>query len=510
LSREISGEGHDETAEDRFAVCMHGLAVADSARLRAGAAACAGHDLLHAKLLVLGAMARPTGRTLRMPGAVWLHARLAGVTTMMPMPDGMSVQELHEEATGLLRRWPGGNIPNQKSLEAAKVAVESKGVANLGPNDTETTALRDEVKQAWLWECAINRSGPRKMTYACVAISLILMFLVGSLYVFYNQGAALLAEMQTLAAKQPDRRFGQLERQLLIARAELFGAGGVQVAAAPCPPGTESCPQPKVDGKAIDELAQEASYVLLHELRDLNFTLVSLEGRLAAFNKLATEPVPGFGRLWNWAGALWTGAAPNQAIAAGDAGSTANTGSGVTGPKAPADTSKVFTTNHFCGQAGADTAKETSAVVKVLGMDMTQINKQACDYSLGYISMTVPSVNNWALQVKGIIAPYATWILPALFACLGAMIYFMRLLVDPTQPSPRVNRVVHRMALAALAGVIAGWFWEPAFGTDTEFQTAGLGLFTFAFVIGFSIEIFFSLLDRFVEISRTAITKIGT
>ena len=66
------------------------------------------------------------------------------------------------------------------------------------------------------------------------------------------------------------------------------------------------------------------------------------------------------------------------------------------------------------------------------------------------------------------------------------------------------------MALAALAGVIAGWFWEPAFGTNSEFQSAGLGLFTFAFVIGFSIEIFFSLLDRFVEISRTAITKIGT
>lgn len=412
----------------------------------------------------------------------------------------MSIQELHAEATGLLRRWPGGNIPNHVSLETAKVALETKGIDNLAVGDPEPNALLNEVEQAWLWECAVNRSGPRKMTYACVAISLLLMFVVGSLYVFYNQGVALLAEMQTLSTKQPDRRFGQLERQLLIARAELFEADAVQLAAVDCPPGAEPCPTPEVNGKAIDELAQEASYALLHELRDLNFALVSLEGRLAEFNKLATEPVPGFGRLWNWAGTLWTS----------NTGDSENAESDGTGPKAPPKPSTVFTTNHFCGQAGADAAKAASAVVKVLGMDMTEVTKQACDYSLGYISMTVPSVNNWALQVKERITPYATWILPALFACLGAMIYFMRLLVDPTQPSPRVNRVVHRMALAALAGVIAGWFWEPAFGTNSEFQSAGLGLFTFAFVIGFSIEIFFSLLDRFVEISRTAITKIGT
>jgi len=426
---------------------------------------------------------------------------------MMSLPDAMDAKELHAEATGLLRRWPGDNIPNHASLENARLAVETKGIDNLALNAPEATALRKEVEQAWLWECAVNRSGARKMTYVCVAISLLLMFVVGSLYVFYNQGVALLAEMQTLSTKQPDRRFGQLERQLLIARAELFEADAVQLAAVDCPPGAAPCPTPQVTGKAIDELAQEASYALLHELRDLNFILVSLEGRLADFNKLATAPVPGFGRVWNWAGTLWNSAAPNQAVAAGE---SEKTGSGAADPKTPSKPSEVFTTNHFCGTAGAGIAGKAPKVVKVLGMDMKQITTQACDYSLGYVSMTVPSVNNWALQVKGLIAPYATWILPALFACLGAMIYFLRLLVDPTQPSPRLNRVVHRMALAALAGVIAGWFWEPAFGANSEFQSAGLGLFTFAFVIGFSIEIFFSLLDRFVEISRTAITKIGT
>jgi hypothetical protein len=429
---------------------------------------------------------------------------------MMQVPNEMSAQELHSEAEGLLRRWPGVKLPNHGPLDTAMKAAEAKGLDKLVPSAPEFSALCREVEQAWLWECAANRSGPRKMTYACVAVSLLIMFLVGSLYIFYNQGVALLAEMQTLSAKQPDRRFGQLERQLLIARAELFAAGEAKRVAADCPAGTDPCPTPQINEKAIDELAQEASYALLHELRDLNSALVSLEGRLKNFHQLATAPVPGFGRLWNWAETFWSGAAPNQAHAAGE---SEKTGSGATDPKTPPEHSKVFTTNHFCARnedASDNSAVTPSRYPKILGMDMKLISKQACDYSLGYISMTVPSVNNWALEVKSLIAPYATWILPALFACLGAMIYFLRLLVDPTQPSPRVNRIVHRMALAALAGVIAGWFWEPAFGANSEFQAAGLGLFTFAFVVGFSIELFFSLLDRFVELSGAAISRLGS
>jgi hypothetical protein len=264
---------------------------------------------------------------------------------------------------------------------------------------------------------------------------------------------------------------------------------------------------------------------LLHELRDLNASLSSLEARKNEFQKLAVSPVPGLGRLWEWVGAIRIGSAPNEANAATAIGSEAQpagTNQGQATPPAGKDAeqdankSGDFATTHFCRKysGAADDQDATSAPVvtypQVLGMDMEAIVTQACNYSLNYTSMTVPSVNLWAMQVKSLIAQYSAWILPALFACLGAMIYFLRLMVDPAEPNPRINRIVHRMALAALAGVIAGWFWEPAFGTNSEFQAAGLGLFTFAFIIGFSIEIFFSLLDRFVQISSTAITKLGS
>lgn len=124
--------------------------------------------------------------------------------------------------------------------------------------------------------------------------------------------------------------------------------------------------------------------------------------------------------------------------------------------------------------------------------------------------MTVPSVDLWVARIRDSIDPYAVWILPCLYAALGSMIYYMRLILNTTQPNPPVYRIAHRMALAALAGMILAWFWGPAFGDNSEFRSVGFGLFTFAFVVGFSIDVFFTLLDRLVSVSTAAISKLGT
>ena len=77
------------------------------------------------------------------------------------------------------------------------------------------------------------------------------------------------------------------------------------------------------------------------------------------------------------------------------------------GAEQDAKRSDVFTTTHFCqkySEAGAGEQGSPSAPVvtypQVLGMDMEAIVTQACNYSLSYTSMTVPSVNLWAMQVK--------------------------------------------------------------------------------------------------------------
>ena len=61
------------------AVRRRGVRVHDRPGLGAGAAACAGHDLLHAQLLVLGAVAGAARRALWVSWTVWVCSWLAGV-----------------------------------------------------------------------------------------------------------------------------------------------------------------------------------------------------------------------------------------------------------------------------------------------------------------------------------------------------------------------------------------------------------------------------------------------
>ena len=256
------------------------------------------------------------------------------------------------------------------SLETARVAVETKGIDSLLLDDPEPAALLNEVEQAWLWECAVNRSGPRKMTYACVAISLLLMFVVGSLYVFYNQGVALLAEMQTLSTKQPDRRFGQLERQLLIARAELFEAdASASCAQSPCPPGRSPVRTPESTAR------QSTNSRRKRPTRSFTNCEISIshwfrcEGRLAEFQQAGDAPVPGFGRLWNWAGyALDKRGGKPAPLRLAEADGTTNTSPAVHRSRKRRQSLPRFSRPIISVRAGgADAAKAASAVVQSAG-----------------------------------------------------------------------------------------------------------------------------------------------
>ncbi|MDX8464024.1 hypothetical protein RFM67_35025, partial [Mesorhizobium sp. VK2D] len=99
-----------------------------------------------------------------------------------------------------------------------------------------------------------------------------------------------------------DRRFGQLERQLLVAQDDLFSPDQMQLASLPVELGGKP-EDPKVPAKRpIDELARESSYLTLHELRDLNFKLKSLETRVGDFENLSASPFPGVLKLETFVG----------------------------------------------------------------------------------------------------------------------------------------------------------------------------------------------------------------
>ena len=384
----------------------------------------------------------------------------------------------------------------------AMSALAEANLDSLPPDDPALAQLRTEVNTSWLHEHRLNlKAGSRRMTYVCVALSMGLMLVVGSLSVVYNRGVALLAEIETLAASQPDRRFGQLERQLLVAQTELFATPPQGLNATNCLPGENGCDL-SPENRTVNELAQESSYVVLHELRDLNFQLSSLQYRTAQFSIDTGAPIPVLNRVTARLGQMFK-YGPRQAVA-GTAGDPPSAG-------ALQPLAKESWISKACKDG--DLPKEPNGPggekVRILGMDMENITAQACRFNLSYTSATMPSVRLWATQIKDEIAPFSLWLLPCLYASLGSIIYFMRLILDPAQPNPPTHRIIHRLALAALAGMMIGWFWEPTLGQDAEIRTAGFGLFAFAFVVGFSIDVFFAMLDRLVSLATSAISRIG-
>ncbi|AZO28299.1 hypothetical protein [Mesorhizobium sp. M1B.F.Ca.ET.045.04.1.1] len=448
-----------------------------------------------------------------------------------------SVEDLLLEADRLVAEAASKGRPRNEKLISAREKVTALPAEQRKIDHADVIALKAEIEAAQLsLNSANDNLVSRGMVYTCIFLSMLLMFLVGSLSLVYNKGVALLSEVQTLAAQQPDRRFGQLERQLLVAQDDLFSPDQMQLASLPVELGGKP-EDPKVPAKRpIDELARESSYLTLHELRDLNFKLKSLETRVGDFENLSASPFPGVLKLETFVGTAmasgrnFVGAFKTADVTTAGPPSPEKPGGAGNAEAAKEPSAANDTMNFFCraqpaaklqnkdgksvdgattqATSAAEPAMQASAS-QVLGMDMRKIVDQACKYSLNYVSMTVPSVDSWALRIKDAIDPYAVWILPCLYAALGSMIYYMRLILDTTQPNPPVYRIAHRMALAALAGMILAWFWGPTFGSNSEFKSVGFGLFTFAFIVGFSIDIFFALLDRLVFISTNAISKFG-
>lgn len=100
------------------------------------------------------------------------------------------------------------------------------------------------------------------------------------------------------------------------------------------------------------------------------------------------------------------------------------------------------------------------------------------------------------------------WLLPALYGALGALVYYMRQFLNPLRPNPGLAKVVMRVSLGALAGILIAWFQTTTSSGDAlGITTLGLGSLMTAFIVGFSIDVFFNALERVVQWANAAIEK---
>jgi len=162
--------------------------------------------------------------------------------------------------------------------------------------------------------------------------------------------------------------------------------------------------------------------------------------------------------------------------------------------------------------ATADPARQYIAAIAYtidnqFGVRVADIISQNCKIGLYYYSGSIPDMASLEAQVRDTNTFYSFIILPAAYGALGALMFYMRRILDPLLPDPTFLRTVHRVALGALAGVLLAWLWVGIFDSSEDFKAVGLGLFALAFVFGFSIEVFFDFLDSLVNAAKRQVSK---
>lgn len=99
------------------------------------------------------------------------------------------------------------------------------------------------------------------------------------------------------------------------------------------------------------------------------------------------------------------------------------------------------------------------------------------------------------------------WILPALYGTLGAVVFYLRRFLDPNYPNPSNASLLFRIVLGGFAGIVVVWIWAPAPSNFGQMTFASIPSFGLAFLVGFSTDIFFQMLDRMVAKAQETLGK---
>jgi len=116
----------------------------------------------------------------------------------------------------------------------------------------------------------------------------------------------------------------------------------------------------------------------------------------------------------------------------------------------------------------------------------------------------------YILATDYILKAFQEYFLPLLYGLFGAFIYVLRnLMIEIKQRTYSYDCEVKyrlRLTLGALGGMIIGWFFQP----DEADAIASLSPMALAFLMGYNIELLFSIMDRVIDNIRQAVDKSAT
>ncbi len=98
-------------------------------------------------------------------------------------------------------------------------------------------------------------------------------------------------------------------------------------------------------------------------------------------------------------------------------------------------------------------------------------------------------------QMSGSVEDRMRWVIPFCFGALGAIVFLIRNLGNVRTPLTGAMQTLTRLLLGGVAGIAAGWMTLP--NSTAQIASGGIYLqFLFAFLVGYGIDIFFTMLDR--------------
>jgi hypothetical protein len=113
----------------------------------------------------------------------------------------------------------------------------------------------------------------------------------------------------------------------------------------------------------------------------------------------------------------------------------------------------------------------------------------------------------YILATDFILKAFQEYFLPLLYGLFGAFIYVLRnLMIEIKQRTYSYDCEVKyrlRLTLGALGGMIIGWFFQP----DEADAMASLSPMALAFLMGYNIELLFSIMDRVIDNVRQNVNK---
>lgn len=292
--------------------------------------------------------------------------------------------------------------------------------------------------------------------YTLLAISLVLMVVTAYFTVLYNRGTELISRLEQIDASRPAEKMGAIARTW------------------------KSAVPGKLPGEASGA-ASETYYKLLDEVRDLDNKVKTYVLEYEEFNKNS----PGLRVVYYLSGLAHAATAPE------DREKLPNVQCGGLLPSSIDDSNKFNAT-----PPGSILAENRALMLNF-----------ACAESLMISPYSMPLLNQLGGEVRRTMSIYSQWVLPALYGALGALIFYMRAVLNPIVPDPPIEKIVHRVALGGFAGIIFAWFWTPPPDALKDFSGLSVNSFAIAFLIGFGIDVFFTALDRFVLFLQNMVSQ---